>query len=460
MSKKRLSAVILFIAALALTPRALLFLYVGHDEPRRFETYDTQGYVQPALNLLHHGVFSNKTEPPYDPYLLRTPAYPSLITALYWVFGESPVAVILSQLLLGTGSVLLTLLLARELGFGLRASGIAAAFVALDPVSTLLGNRLLSETLFTFLLLVFLVLLARHWNSGGWVSVVAASTFLAAAILTRPILQYFVLLVPLLFLWLSTEAKRTRVLVAGALFFLVSAALTGAWAYRNYRAAGLFTVSTISDSALFDYRAKLVLARAEGLTSEEAWGRLRQQLAEGIRHDPDDEATRRRLLRQLALDVFRRYPADTAAVVARGFVHILVDPGFSITCTLLDLESLSWDCLPGEATMFQPNVAERALQGFLDMSRLQQGVLVWSCLLLGGLYLGAALGSLRLARERRWRALAFCLLVAAYLVGVTAGGQVNYRFRAPVLPLLAILAGCGYAAGVGRLRAPERWSGS
>lgn len=94
--------------------------------------------------------------------------------------------------------------------------------------------------------------------------------------------------------------------------------------------------------------------------------------------------------------------------------------------------------------MFEPNLLARAWAGFLDMSAVQQFALVWSGFLLGVIYLGAAAG-LGLAGKRHWPALALLVMVILYFIVLSSGGDINYRFRTPIVPFLAILGGTGYA---------------
>jgi len=93
--------------------------------------------------------------------------------------------------------------------------------------------------------------------------------------------------------------------------------------------------------------------------------------------------------------------------------------------------------------MNEPGLLDRALGRLLTMSRVQQLTLVGSGLLLGAVYLGAAVGGLAFARERRWLALALLAVVVAYLTLFSLGAQADSRFRIPMLPFLAVLAGAG-----------------
>ena len=85
---------------------ALVFGFIAHD-PRKFYTYDSQGYELRALNLLRHGVFSSDERAPFAPDLRRTPIYPAFVAAVYAVVGQRPDAVALLQIVLGSLAALL-----------------------------------------------------------------------------------------------------------------------------------------------------------------------------------------------------------------------------------------------------------------------------------------------------------------------------------------------------------------
>jgi len=95
-------------------------------------------------------------------YAARMPGYPALIAAVFRVVGPGAVGIgvlLILQAALGAACCYLTYLLGRcgSEGVGL----VAAALVALDPLSVAFSAAVLSETPFTFLLLLALVLVGQ-----------------------------------------------------------------------------------------------------------------------------------------------------------------------------------------------------------------------------------------------------------------------------------------------------------
>lgn len=440
-------AVAVFSLALAL--RLLVFAYVAHD-PEKFYAADSRGYEIRARGLLEHGVFTAREEPPFTPDLIRTPVYPAFMAGVFALTGHAPAAVILLQILLGGLTALLTFRLAAWLGLSLRAATGAALIVALDPVAIMTANLLLSETLFTLLLVLGLGLLARHWQTAQARWLLGSALVLALATLTRPISQF---LPPALLPLFGVAEKRTplgAVARVGIPFVLLTTLLTAPWAYRNYREAGVVTLSSAGSGVLFSYWAPTVLAQAEGIGVDAARHRLRTEFRRQADQLHLTGSERGALARRQAVAVLTRYPGFTLAMLAKGLGRLLFDPGYTVACTLLDPQSHATECFPGRATMSEPGLLEKALGRFVTMNPVQQLTLVWSTLLLGLIYTGAAAGVAAFARDRRWLTLAFLAIVVGYLVAVSTGAQAESRFRIPILPFLAICSGAGLERLAGR----------
>ena len=102
--------------------------------------------------------------------------------------------------------------------------------------------------------------------------------------------------------------------------------------------------------------------------------------------------------------------------------------------------------------MLEANILEKAANRFGTMTIVQQLILLWSLFLLGLVYLGAAIGVVHLAYKRNWTTLAILATVILYFAILSVGGETNYRFRAPITPLLAVLASVGYEMLIVRYR--------
>jgi hypothetical protein len=205
---------LLGILILALAVRTAMLFSVFADV-RRAETPDSKDYMG-----LGWGLFSCQysqvglTEPPFEfggpmvlwdrPEIFRTPGYPVLMAGANWVTPEdargsgnsvpmSPVTsqttlrIVLSfQVLLDLHLVLLTFFLGRSLA-GHGAGLLAALLQAISPLAAAASCRILSDGSFAFLLTVALILLLRHFRTGGWWSLLLAGLVMGAACYVRPV---------------------------------------------------------------------------------------------------------------------------------------------------------------------------------------------------------------------------------------------------------------------------------
>ncbi len=436
---------ILLILALASVLRLFYFGFLYSAQPEKFAIRDLDGYVSIAQNLLDPGVYSRDPAPPYTPDLSRPPLYPLLLAALIALGHSNGSLIVLFQAALGVLLAGLTYLLSRELRLGESAAHLATLLVALDPLLILLGQYLLSESLFLCAWIAGLVCFARYWNTRKLPALIASAFCLALAALTRPILEYlpFLLLAPILL-----EARgipwgpRLR---AAFLFSACFAVLLAPWGLRNLGQGGDFTLSDISDTNLYYYRAKAVLADVENISQDAAYQRLDEE-ARQLETRPGASAGQvRSALRARAFQILAQHPLQTLKMTARGAALLLFDPGYSLVCAGLDPNNFTPECFQGGASMLGANLWSLMAARFLTMSLLQQLTLIWSTLLMGLLYLGSAAGLVFLARQKRWMVFGLCLGCIVYFVALSSGAESLYRLRAPLLPLFALLSGFSLA---------------
>jgi 4-amino-4-deoxy-L-arabinose transferase-like glycosyltransferase len=142
--EKVLIAVVLAVAVISRSAALWLFSDNLAD--------DRDAYLAIAQNVAD-GIGLTATEADH-PTAYRPPFYP-LLLAVVLKLGGCPVAIGILQLLLGTATVVLTAILGHRLGLG-RASWFAALLVAVDPLSIQYTTFPMTETVFTFLVLMML----------------------------------------------------------------------------------------------------------------------------------------------------------------------------------------------------------------------------------------------------------------------------------------------------------------
>ena len=214
-NQERLRQLLLATVFLSVLSKLVLSILVMTYHPNGvFGDSDSSEYHRLALNLLQHGTFSQSPQPPYEPEVLRTPAYPLMLAGFYGVFGVQPVIIVFLQIALSVVTIFIGFKIATLL-FHEQAGLLTALLLATDPVSIYHTQVLLTETAFTtwvgFAFSCFFHALMNpsrwHWSAG-------TSICLALATYIRPTGYYLGFIFPLIFFtitfsdhWVATSSQ-------------------------------------------------------------------------------------------------------------------------------------------------------------------------------------------------------------------------------------------------------------
>jgi len=208
----------------------------------RLQIVDETHYNTLAVHLLETGNFGSEAEPFVS---IRPPLYPWLVSEIYRLFGiQNYGAVRGAQIFLSLVTVLCVYGLARECGFlSTNASLVAAGIFCFYPSLVMQNFFLLTETFFTFWLVLVLWSALRFLRSGSLYAASFCGVFIALGALTRSILWLSPIPLALFILFWPNESpvftwKRR---LAGALALLVFAGVGMApWMIRNTRVQKTF----------------------------------------------------------------------------------------------------------------------------------------------------------------------------------------------------------------------------
>ena len=399
------------ILLLALVVRSLV--YFSAADPKRFLTDDAPLYVAIAKDL--RGAYLDPLSPMFPIGLFRTPGYPLFLAALSAVFKDALAPVVVAQIGLSLLTVWLTVLLAGRL-LGNRAAMAAGLVLAVDPVSALFSCFIQPEALFTVLLVGGVLGVAVAAERGDPLAALAAGLLLGLAALSRPIGLFLPLAVAPAILLRRGKARRGFVALA---FLLGSAVPIGGWMTKNQIVTGAPVFTIVGDSSLLHYRAAGALAEDEGISIEEArervWKRFSSTVTPGA-----SVVDQSRLQRAVALEVLGEHKLAAIRMMVYGTGRLLAGTG------LTALSHLRGESSPGAVSRPWKIVAQ-GLQGL--------------ALLIA--YLAVARAVMVMSWRRQFFELALSLGVVVYFVVLSAGPEANTRFRFPVAPFLAVLAGHG-----------------
>jgi 4-amino-4-deoxy-L-arabinose transferase-like glycosyltransferase len=353
---------------------------------------DTFFYMEAGRQLLAGQLVSSH---------LVMPLYPLFLATVGW--DAAPAA----QALLSAATLPLVYLLAFEIFERRSVARWAAALMVVEPLSVFYANQRMSETLFMFLLCAALLALYRCRP-------LLSSVLLVASILVRPTIG---LLAPaLMALFCLREARgRRAVLLMGrrvALYGLVYVVLMSPWWWHNWQKYGRFVHLNLSDGIVLRMENNPVFVELG------FWKQLDFVLNEFA--DETDPVARNRKRRDAALAFIREDPLRYAGLSLRRLGRFW--------SPVIDQESVDI--------------------GFVKRARAP--FFIAECVI----YLGV-LGYAFQRQEGKWRRIAPLLLVIGYFTAVHTAMNAVVRYRAPLMPLVVIIAAAGWQRATQRLGRPQ-----
>lgn len=227
---------------LALTLRALFVISTPLKPYIDEICYDTT-----AQNIIQGRGYSSSLSGILDSN--RPPLFPFLLAGIYGIFGPSHLAAKLALALIGSLTCLFIYLIAKEV-FNKRVATVALLISIVYPFFIYYTGRLLTETLFVFLLATTILELIKVTKTHFLKDQLLVGGLLGLAILTRPVLSFFPIAI-LILLFVLFENKKIA-LKNFAIIFLVMVVILAPWTIRNYKIHHNFVlVSTIGGLAFW-----------------------------------------------------------------------------------------------------------------------------------------------------------------------------------------------------------------
>jgi hypothetical protein len=402
---------------------------------------DPDAYREIAENLLRYGAFALGTRPIY-PTAYRPPLYPIVLSNLPGAGGHnvSLVKVAALHVMLGVASVWLTYLTARRLSVivtgpaGLKFAAIfAGLLIASDPILLNQQTLLMTETLASLLAIVTLWCLARFDADQSWFNAALAGGAIGLAVLCRPTFLPWFGLVGIAMLAVRGRNSELSSHKSGSSGFgwrianvvamaIAAAAVISPWATRNYRASGKPIVTTTHGGYTF------ALAN-----NKDFYLHLRSDES-GLPWTPSDTFPGEVLAISQRWALAGKYlpmeVAEDQALYELAWRDIKNDyPTFYLAC-LYRIRQL-WSPLPHRLTA--------------DESMNRQLLRYATCAWYLGVYALAAVGVWRLG----WRLLQppwlWGVLLCVAFTAVHTFYWTNMRMRAPLMPIVAVVAAAGAA---------------
>ncbi len=427
----------------------LVLIALVYPERARMFNGDSALYDGLARALLR-GAYAYTPAGPFSD-LVRPPGYPGFVAANYAVLGSDPLWPILWNVPLAVAVYLGLRALVRHVGERLHPA--VGAVFGLDLAWLLYSKELVTEPLFTALLLGGLLILLRGAADGRPLLLAASGLVVGLCALVKPIALYLpVVLALYLFGWAVRErwgwkAAAARVLVLVGAFGLV----VGPWVVRNAVVHGTPTFTSVQTGNLLGGHAAFVWAEVRGLTHVEAKGELEEEVARRAQAAAREEmpyAVLQAAQGAVAQEVLTAHPVLYLKAILRGVAVTLLDPGRLVLNRTWPREDPTAIGLTN--TLARDGIGG-TLRGLMGKAPAQAGPLIAYLLFLGGVLLVALVGlgpAFRRAPRTAW----LCLLVGGYLL--VLGGPHGYaRFRLYVFPFVLVAVHFGARGLEARWRA-------
>ncbi len=210
-------------------------------QPTGFDSFE---YLSISQVVLQDGEYSAPPAlngfdafPGESPTNMRQPGYPMFLIVFYWLLGSGFLTVQLMQLLLNTLSLCLVYMTAKRI-FRDRFRDPAILFVVLYFPWLLTSSSILTESLFTCILWLFVYSLARYQENTRAANGLISGVLLGALVLTKPaglVIGITCSLAMLLILHWKRFMKLMPPLLLGTLLLILP------WMFRNHISLGKLT---------------------------------------------------------------------------------------------------------------------------------------------------------------------------------------------------------------------------
>lgn len=436
---------LLIVLALALPLRVAYYVNSLQDPADRQMTADSRVYRHLAYRVVRgegygrtdsdeHAESSELTD--WVPEICRPPGYPMFLVAFNRLTGPQFHGAIVAQNLLNLALCVISFGVCR-VSFGRPAGLLAGVLAALDVQNVAQSNLVMSAATYGFMLVMtaWSIGFAVQRGSGGWG--IVAGLVLGLTTLIRPTSMFVpgILLVAGLIVW-GLRRRFDRQVLTLLVIAVIGYAPVGAWTVRNGVVAGEYVFSTMARFNLLRIYGGFTLARALDVSMDAGRDMLCDELGYSrhhIRNEPMPPEARRRL-REITLRTIRQYPVAFLTEQALRAANVIGGPDKAA------LLVAGWPA-PNLGLLADPKDTEQADRPSL----LLWLPLIWQVLFLAAVYILGLWTIWQMVFQRRFPLFVYVAAGLAVYTLALSSGLGDPRMRAPVVPLLIIVAAASLA---------------
>ena len=202
---------------------------------------DSPGYMYMAKNLAEHGALL--------PTNVRTPGYLFFLAIIYLIFHSFVPAIFFGALISAFAAPLIYLI-AKEF-FEERIAFTAGVLTAIEPMGLFLGVSILTEGVFTPVLLLSVYFFVQYLKAGKASYLYGSGALLSLATLIRPIMFYFWPIAILFILYKELGIGLRQVLKKTFIFIAIFFIILSPWLIRNKIVVNSWQITSLQGYIFF-----------------------------------------------------------------------------------------------------------------------------------------------------------------------------------------------------------------
>ena len=402
---------------------------------------DAKGYNRLANELIETGSLKSSS---YSQF--RTPGYPFFISIIYSIFGNKPWVVLLIQNFINAISLLGIFYLSR-IFFNDNISYLSTILYTFDPLTIFYSNTLLTETLFSFILVYSIYSLFMGLKKERLKYFMISGILLGVCTLIRPITLYFpFVMFAIIFIYQKTRRSfRYYAIIVFTLLFTVTII---PWMIRNYINYGYLNLTSFKGYNLLYYNA----TATEYYKTGESFRQIRKSFTQKAKkygaHGKDPSFKNSEIYNIIAKEYLLENWKIYLPLHLRGMLVVFLDPGIVRICEYLGIKSKKFYV---KYNVEYKNISGMII-GFFKLKPIFEILLsIPVFIYLSITYLGFAIGWIELIFKRKFIYTISVITIIFYftlLPGII--GQARYRI--PIVPFYIIISAYGL------LKILEKWN--
>lgn len=300
---------------------------------------DSPSYMEPAQSFLRDGVMADANG---LPTLFRTPGYLLILAAVYGMGGGNGAVVLLQSLMcLLMGLMIYSVVKSVSGNALLGLGGLLLWVLHIENYNYTLS--ILTEIPFAFFVVLALFFFCRFWKSGKYRDVLACFFSMNYALLIRPQLMYYSVIVAVFLAGASLFRKISwKVTIPYLSIFLIC---FGGWCARNQYHFGDPQYTFIRHKDYFEYYAPSVYMEVEKVSLQESKNHFHRVLEETVPdYDQRFPVDQLYALSDIGKTYVKQHLGAFVAVNVKGLLQEMFAPGVSYINKLGFPDWMTWCC--------------------------------------------------------------------------------------------------------------------